>query len=162
LFVSLINYCSSSSLFHCSFVVCKDGSCTGADDSCRGATIPYVVGPSCTGTEGGVSCTGATIGSVDSSCNADFGSCISAQLSGVDLINSCNAQISCNAANANGEIAELIDCCNDVDSQCQVLLGRINIVAAGGPGCVSLTCRTSDNCFFICQMTHSSLIHEHI
>lgn len=160
MFVSLINYCSSSSVFHCSFVVCRDGSCTGAD-SCLGATIGSVVGPSCTGTSNSNSCFSAKIGSVDSSCKDDF-SCVGAKLSGVDLINSCKATASCNAANANWEIAELIDCCNDQGAQCQSEVGRINIVAAGGPSCVSLTCRTSDNCFFICQMTHSSLIHEYI
>ena len=100
----------------------------GAYD-CVGATIPYVVGPSCTG---GLSCQGATIGSVDSSCN-DFGSCISAQLSGVDLINSCNALGSCQSAtNGNGVFDELIDCCNVV-LQCQSKDG-LDIVAAG---CVS-------------------------
>ena len=137
MFVSLVNYCSSSSLFHCSFVVCKDGSCNGPD-SCLVATIGSVVGPSCVGSD----------------------ACFSAKLSGVDLINSCKATVSCNAANANEQIAELIDCCNDVDNQCQGEVGRIDIVAAGGPSCVSLTCRTSDSCFFICQMTHSSLIHN--
>ena len=145
MFVSLIN-CSSSSLFHCSFVVCKDGSCRVSSTTsivgraCRDATIPYVVGPSCTGEQ---SCLQANIGSVDSSC-IGIASCGGAQLSGVDLINSCNAKVSCNAANANGEIAELIDCCNNVDGQCQGEVGRINIVAAGGSSCVSLTCQTSD------------------
>jgi len=130
LFVSLINYCSSSSLFHCSFVVCKDGSCGGGSGgACFDATIPYVVGPSCTG---GSSCQSAKIGSADSSCN-NFGSCNSAQLSGVDLINSCNnLQLVC-FNTIYDEVTELIDCCNDDNSQCKDKVGA-NIVAAG---CVS-------------------------
>ena len=131
MFVSLIN-CSSSSLFHCSFVVCRDGSC-GNNIACLNANIGHVVGPSCTGQQ--FSCTGATIGSVDSSCK-DIGSCASTQLSGVDLINSCNADSSCGGANGNGEIAELIDCCNDDDYQCRSKDG-LDIVNAG---CVSYMC----------------------
>ena len=69
---------------------------------------------------------------VDSSCKDDY-SCFVAQLSGADLINSCNAFASCTAANANGAIAELIDCCND-DSQCQSIKDGLDIVA---DGCVS-------------------------
>ena len=138
LFVSLINYCSSSSLFHCSFVfvVCRDGSCTGPD-SCLGATIGSVVGPSCT----------------------ELGSCLSAQFNGVDLINSCNAKVSCNSANGNEVFDELIDCCNKlieidfkVKGQCQSK-GGLDIVDVG---CVSVLCNvlTAFVCLFICQMTH--------
>ena len=149
--------------------MCKDGSCSKGR-ACGGATIPYVVGPSCKGGSSD-SCFRATIGSVYKSCTDDS-SCFYAQLSGVDLINSCNVYYGCYKANGNGEIAELIDCCNDDDYQCcnydndlnrcRGEVGRNDIVDAGGDNCVSLTCRTpSDNCFFICQMTHSSLIHNH-
>ena len=113
-----------------SFLVCKDGSC--GDGSCVGAcfqaNIDYVVGPSCTGVN---SCLDATIGSVDSSCNSSA-SCVFAQLSGVDLINSCNADSSCDGANGNEAFDELIDCCNVV-VQCRNVDG-FDIVAAG---CVS-------------------------
>ena len=129
MFVSLIN-CSSSSLFHCFFVVCRDGSCVGS--ACLNANIGHVVGPSCTG---GYSCTGATIGSVDSSCN-DEDSCNSAQLSGVDLINSCNKVAACIAVNGNGVFDELINCCNDAALQCYNDVG-FDIVNAG---CVSYMC----------------------
>ena len=98
-------------------LVCKDGSCNG-DFACTNAKIGSVVGPSCTGVGGPA--------------------CANALLSGVDLIDSCNEFNSCDAANGNGEIAELIDCCNDQGGQCQVKVGRIDIVAAGGPSCVSL------------------------
>ena len=131
MFVSLINYCSSSSLFHCSFVVCKDGSCSGDDNdyACLGATIGSVVGPSC---QDEFSCYRAQIGSVDSSCKASS-SCIYAQLSDVDLINSCNKEDACAFTNGNEAFDDLIDCCNDEVEQCKDDVGA-DIVAAG---CVS-------------------------
>ena len=134
MFVSLINYCSSSSLFHCSFVVCKDGSCSGGSDVCYDAEIDYVVGPSCTDV---ASCLGAEIGSVDLSCK-DEDSCRGAQLGGVDLINSCNKDSSCKDTDVNGVgvFDELIDCCNDIDEQCKDKEG-LGIVNAG---CVSYMC----------------------
>ena len=121
--------------------VCKDRSCTGNRRSCREANIDYVVGPSCRQSD---SCRSARIGSVDSSCTS-FGSCTNARLSGVDLINSCNEVRACGGnIDGNGEIAELINCCNDESEQCRGEVGRIEIVAAGGSSCVSLTCQTSD------------------
>ena len=133
--LGLITYTNSSSL-------CRDGSCgsnLGLGRACEGATIGSVVGPSCTGTQ---SCLGADIDSVDLSCRGRGGnSCNNAQLSGVDLIDSCNAinVASCLNTNINIDILpevteltiELIDCCNDVNN-CQGLTG-INIFA----GCVS-------------------------
>ena len=103
------------------------------DNACNGAQIPYIVGPSCTGVN---SCGGATIGSVDSSCNG-YVSCYTAQLSGVDLINSCNKDYSCYLTKGNGEVTKLNDCCNDEAinqlGQCLYEEG-LDIVAAG---CVS-------------------------
>ena len=96
------------------------------------ATIPYVVGPSCTGR---FSCRNAKIGSADSSCT-DGNSCQSALFSDVDLINSCNELASCYEANGNGAFDELIDCCNDVrqcgdcDGQCEDKEG-LDIVDSG-------------------------------
>jgi len=131
LFVSLIN-CSSSSLFHCSFVVCRDGSC-GSTNACLAASIDCVVGPSCKNQQ---SCVGATIGSVDSSCNGNgINGCFGAELSGVDLINSCNAFRACLATSGDGAFDELIDCCNE-DDQCFIKDG-LDIVNAG---CVSYMC----------------------
>jgi len=163
LFVSLINYCSSSSVFHCSFVVCRDGSCTGAE-SCLGATIGSVVGPSCTDSDGIFSCSSAEIGSVDLSCNG-FASCFGAKLSGVDLINSCKAKVSCQTAKANGEIDELNDCCNE-ENQCQSIKDGLDIVNAG---CVSYSymctfsaCRSrrSQTTHFLSFKTYDSLMHQ--
>jgi len=99
-----------------------------------------VVGPSCTGF---FSCSGATIGSVYKSCRGDY-SCLSAELSGVDLINSCNKELSCEATNRDGAFTELIDCCNDDNSQCKDKDG-LDIVDAGGPSCVSSTCLSLSN-----------------
>jgi len=133
--------------------VCKDGSCSKSL-ACGGATIPYVVGPSCTGGFSS-SCQGANIGSVDSSCNDEF-SCQGARLSGVDLINSCNASYGCYKANGDGEITELEDCCNE-RRQCYQKRGT-----AINAYCVSY-CELCTYCFCLpfCQMTHSSLIHNH-
>ena len=110
--------------------MCRDGSCSG-ENSCEGANIDYVVGPSCTD---GYSCRDAEIGSVVASCN-DRDSCTDAQLSGVDLIISCNAEDACNSAIGAGVITELVDCCN-VDGQCEDKDG-LDIVNAG---CVSYMC----------------------
>ena len=119
LFVSLIN-CSSSSLFHCSFVVCRDGSCSNDGSTsylggaCQSASIPFVVGPSCTDT---TSCRSAQIGSVDSSCTgAD--SCLFAEFMEADLINSCKKEDSCYIAKGRGLFTKLEDCCND-EFQCK-------------------------------------------
>jgi len=110
--------------------VCKDYSCSDPTDNgrtCYNATIPYVVGPSCTGR---FSCRNAKIGSADSSCT-DGNSCQSALFSGVDLINSCNEFAACYEANGNGAFDELIDCCNEVgqcedcDGQCEDKEGLI-------------------------------------
>ena len=94
--------------------MCKDNSCSSDTFACTVATIPYVVGPSCTGVR---SCSGAQIGSVDSSCRGPS-SCANAQLSDVDLINSCNKEHACQSANGTEAITELIDCCNEEDRQC--------------------------------------------
>ena len=91
MFVSLINYCSSSSLFHCSFVVCRDGSC-GGGGACFDANIDYVLGPSCTGT---TSCFLAKIGSAYRSCLGPD-SCLSATIG--SAYNSCFSRDSCNDA----------------------------------------------------------------
>jgi len=136
-----------SSYFSLSFPVCKDGSC-GDAYSCYGATIPYVVGPSCTGREScefarigsavsscnkSSSCRNAQIGSVDSSCTSTS-SCFEAQLKGIELINSCNAGSVCKNTNKKGgSINPLIDCCNDEAGQCRGEYGN-DIVA---DGCVS-------------------------
>lgn len=127
--------------------MCKDGSCSGGiGAACYGATIPYVVA-SCTG---GGSCNSARIGSAVSSCKErgscfdtqlrsaykscnDKFSCQSAQLSGVDLINSCNKDLSCLQTNGNGEDFELTDCCNGYE-QCTFEEGADAFYAAG---CVS-------------------------
>jgi len=66
------------------------------------------------------------------SCRGRF-SCLFAQLSGVDLINSCNKKDSCAFSNGNDEVTGLIDCCNDEEEQCQDKEG-LDIVNAG---CVS-------------------------
>ena len=66
-------------------------------------------------------------------------SCEDALLSGVDLINSCNALFSCSGANGNEAFDELVDCCNDDPDQCKDEK-RLGIVRAGGPDCVSCTC----------------------
>ena len=95
------------------------------------ATIPYVVA-SCIGTGGGVSCTNAEIGSVDSSCNGNA-SCNLAELNGVDLIDSCNEFLACRDTDSDREITELNDCCNDAAFQCEGKAG-FDIVT---DGCVS-------------------------
>ena len=110
--------------------MCKDDSCKGLG-ACLGATIDYVVGPSCTSDTGGA-CKDAQIGSVDSSCRAS-GSCGSAQLSGVNLINSCNRGFACKDTNGNDEDFELSNCCNDKDYQCDGKTGKDAIFTA----CVS-------------------------
>ena len=97
------------------------------------ATIGYVVGPSCTGSD---SCFNAKIGSAVSSCTKE-GSCQDAQLSSVDLTNSCNKVSSCYNTNGNEEDFELIDCCNDepIDNvdvgQCENKVGADAIYIAG-------------------------------
>ena len=161
MFVLLIN-CSSYSL-HCSFVfvVCRDGSCSGGY-ACFFGAIGYVAGPSCSG---GISCSDAKIGSVYKSCKDDnfLSSCTGAQLIGVDLINSCNGPSACYYSYGNGVLTELIGCCNNYIAQCQDKVGT-DIVAAGGPNCVSYgmcIVLTLFYCLFICQMTHSSLILYH-
>jgi len=144
----------SSSLSTC--LVCKDKSCFNFD-ACRGANIDYVVGSSCNSygscefaTIGSVdsgcredsssssskfSCQAATIGSVVSSCN-DYTSCRGAQLSGVDLINSCNADNACKDTKGYGAFEELINCCSDEVNQCFNKDG-LDIVV---DGCVSVKC----------------------
>lgn len=129
--------------------MCKDGSCSGSS-ACYNATIPYVVGPSCTGEEScykakigsayksctdRFACQNVQIGSADSSCYY-VASCEGAQLSGVDLINSCNKRGTCIGVDGNGDIIELIDCCNIRDAPCYMLTGD-NIIANGGATCVS-------------------------
>ena len=135
--------------------VCKDNSCNN-NEACIGANIDYVVGPSCgrerscafatigsvdsgCGRGGSISsrfmCQAATIGSVVSSCNDEF-SCLRAQLSGVDLINSCNAVNSCQDTKGYGAFEELIDCCSDQSSQC-IDKDGLDIVV---DGCVSVKC----------------------
>ena len=131
------------SFFLPSYEVCKDGSCSSDSDACRRATIPYVAGPSCTGTisckdakigsayksciERGT-CFGAQIGSVHKSCIREFScfyaefckdifSCYYAELSGVTLINSCRERGACDYADGEGAFDELIDCCNE-EFQC--------------------------------------------
>lgn len=125
--------------------MCKDLSCGGIrnpNGACLGATIPYVVGPSCT-EEG--SCFSAEIGSVDLSCNGD-GSCTGAQLSGVDLIYSCNrGYYSCQGAGGGDEdFNELIGCCNDEDEQCKDKNG-LGIIRVGYCASVSV----SHVCYFL-------------
>ena len=116
-----------------SFIVCKDATCTGSFYACQNANIPYAVGPSCSGELG--SCNTATIGSADSSCTDSY-SCSGAQLSGVDLIDSCNVYRSCYKINDNGDqISELINCCKE-EEQCLKYIGADTIYAA----CVSHIC----------------------
>jgi len=84
-------------------------------------------------------CEDATIGSVESSCTLSR-SCRYAQLSGVDLIDSCQAEEGadsnrygcCQDINGDGVITELIGCCNEVE-QCRDEVGY-GIYEAG---CVS-------------------------
>ena len=135
--------------------VCKDKSCNNIE-ACIGANIDYVVGPSCNrerscafATIGSVDsgcgtgsssssrfmCEAATIGSVVSSCTDDQ-SCRGAQLSDVDLINSCNADTACRSVKGYGAFEELIDCCNDAVFQCKDKDG-LDIVV---DGCVSVKC----------------------
>jgi len=136
-------------LFFSTCEVCKDGSCSsgGGGGACYGGTIPYVIGPSCTG-DG--SCDGAIIGSVDSSCK-ETASCLSAQLSDVDLINSCNDNNACQSVNGDRAFDELIDCCND-NNQCKDK-DELDIVAAGCVSCVRVLLTLS---FFI-KSTHCFL-----
>jgi len=115
--------------FSCSLATIgsADSSCN-AFASCSLATI----GSADSSCKDDSSCNNANIGSVDSSCN-DNASCLRAQLSGVDLINSCNDNIACKATARDGAFDELIDCCNDDNSQCKDKDG-LDIINAG---CVS-------------------------
>ena len=127
--------------------MCKDNSCSD-NLACRDATIPYVVGPSCSGYS---SCFVAEIGSVDSSCKVSF-SCADAQLSGVDLLSSCNKVFACRETNGDG-VTELIDCCNDEDGQCFDKEG-LDIVEKG---CVSHMCTA-----FICLYLSNDSLFSYI
>jgi hypothetical protein len=60
-------------------------------------------------------------------------SCFQAQLGNVDLINSCNDRGACRDTNRDGAFDELIDCCNDVNNQCEDKEGLDTVNA----GCVS-------------------------
>lgn len=116
----------------------------GDYSSCSRATIPYVVGPSCTGQ---LSCNDAQIGSAYRSCT-EYGSCDFALLSGVDLIDSCNKEFSCRETNGKGEITELVGCCIDKDYQCFGREGD-NIVADGCVSYVYIDTNTAFDCLFI-------------
>jgi len=151
--------------------VCKDDSCNN-NEACIGANIDYVVGPSCDrerscafATIGSVdsgcgrgssssskfSCQAATIGSVVSSCT-DYQSCERAQLSGVDLINSCNAFLSCQDTKGYGAFEELIDCCSDQSFQCTDKDG-LDIVV---DGCVSICLSVLLCCLCLSNESHFS------
>ena len=138
--------------FSISSKVCKDMSCSDGF-SCSRATIGYVVGPSCTGYD---SCFKAKIGSAILSCKDEY-SCNSAQLNGIDLVNSCNTNYSCYNTNGNDEDFELIDCCNDepIDNvdvgQCENKVGAGAIYNAG---CVSFSCMCVIVCLYLSKMTH--------
>ena len=117
------------------------GGFRGSNGACYGATIPYVVGPSCT-EEG--SCSDSNIGSVDLSCN-EYGSCTGARLSGVDLIYSCNNRDACiRAGGGDEDFNELIGCCNDEDEQCKDKNG-LGIIRVGYCASVSV----SHVCYFL-------------
>ena len=113
-----------------SLVVCKDGSC-GDVFACYSSRIGHVVGPSCTE---GFSCDGARISSADRSCTTGY-SCENSRFLNVDFINSCNANKACQRAQlSDAQVTELIDCCNDEDEQCRLLIGANAIYR---DGCVS-------------------------
>ena len=143
-FWTLIIYTNAPLSLSC--VVCRDLSCNGGNTSngaCYRATIPYVVGPSCTSTSAtNPACFGAQISSAVSSCK-DLSSCRYARIADVDLINSCNNREACQNVNrftfGAYPFDELIDCCNE-DRQCNGIAG-LDIVNAG---CVSR--RIYENC----------------
>ena len=114
--------------------------------------IDYVVGPSCSG---GESCARAQIGSAYRSCRGMYSSCYKAQLSGVDLIDSCNADYACiSAATGNPFVYELINCCNDEESCSGIFNGKERPYPAEW-GCVSCYC---DRCFFFfLHLSNSSI-----